>query len=70
MSSKTSKARRVINSGMARSGYTLEGLAEYLGVSRQTLVRHLDKGTLTIKEVVALRKVLYLGDDDVIEICS
>ena len=60
----------MINSGMARSGYTLEGLAEYLGVSRQTLVRHLDKGTLTIKEVVALRKVLYLGDDDVIEICS
>ena len=70
MSSKTSRARRVIDGAMGRSGCTLEGLAEYLGISRQTLARHLDDGTLTIKEVVGLRKALYLSVDDVVEICS
>ena len=60
----------MINGAMGRSGYKLDDVAGILGLSRQTLARHLDDGSLTIKEVMKLRKVLYLGDDDVIEICS
>lgn len=62
------KLTRIIDEGRARTGLTITGLCELIGMTRPKFYRHLKGRTFTLAELKELANWLYLTDMEILEI--
>lgn len=65
------KKTRFIKSKMTLHGDTIESLAEFLGLARQTLSRKINgEAKFTLAELILIKKRYNLTDEEFIELCT
>lgn len=65
------KKERFIRSKMSLHGDTVESLAEFIGIARQTLSRKIySEAKFTLAELILIKQHYNLTDEEFIELCT